>query len=109
MEREVALDLVFPILVLASASALLFQVNRSGSENAIGSVSMRCAQFWHSQIPFRAFLLCSGVKFGLYRGPFADAAVMCAATPILETLEASHRGPLVKALHSGLEQSMATL
>jgi len=45
---------------------------------------------------------------GSYLGPPADAAQMCAATPVLEVLIPSEEGPIVTASQPGREQRNAT-
>ena len=67
------------------------------------SASIRRLHDWHSHMPFSIDDRCSGVIVGSNLGPPADAAVMCAATPIL-ALPPSPSGPTVALRHEGLEQ-----
>src|ERR1022692_1584085 len=54
-------------------------------------------QWWflHAHRPLSASVRCSGVRAALWRGPRGDAAVICAASPMLTALSGSSPGPSV--------------
>lgn len=73
------------------------------------SVSISLAWLLQSQIPLSSVFLSLLLKELSPRGPSVEAAMIWAACPIVETPCFESPGPVVRALHAGLEQRYATL
>ncbi len=85
------------------ASASSFHCRKRARSCLLSSLSTSLAHVWQSQIPFSKSHLALGASRESYRGPPGDAAVMCAATPILTALSGRSCGPLVGFRQSGFE------
>lgn len=92
----------------ARASASCYQRRIISTVNLRSSESIKSAQLSHNQIPFAMSLRCVCDSDESNLGPPGDAAVICAATPLLKDFVGVSDGPKVGTLHFGFAHKVPT-